>query len=69
MWAMRKLLISVKTVEFARYRIFGIAVDRNLTLKWLFSFRGPRRQVFVAGVEVKATFNALKRTTFIPKML
>jgi hypothetical protein len=23
--------------------------------KWLFHFRGPQRQVFVAGVEVKAT--------------
>jgi hypothetical protein len=51
------------------YSIFGIAVDRNLTLKWLFPYRGPHGQVFVRGVEVKATFIALKRTTFIPKML
>jgi hypothetical protein len=34
-----------------------------------FSGRGPHGQVFVRGAEVKATFNALKRTTFIPKML
>jgi len=43
-------------MEAQVYSNFGIAVDRNLTLKWLFPFRGPHGQVLVRGVEVKATF-------------
>jgi len=38
------------------YGIFGMGVDRKHEAKWLFPFRGPRGQVFVGGVEVKATF-------------
>jgi hypothetical protein len=41
------------------YGIFGMGVDRKHEAKWLFPFRGPRGQVFVRGVEVKATFDAL----------
>ena len=36
-------------------------MDRNLTLKWLFLFRGPHGQVFVRGVEVKATFQCTQK--------
>ncbi len=43
--------------EGSRCSIFGIAVVRKYTLKWIFLFRGPQRQFFVAGVEVKATFH------------
>jgi hypothetical protein len=43
--------------ETAEYSILGIAVDRKHTLKWHFPQRGPQRQVFVAGVEVKATLH------------
>jgi hypothetical protein len=32
--------------------------------KWLFPDRGPRRQVFVAGVEVKAIQKTLCKGTF-----
>jgi hypothetical protein len=38
------------------YSIFRIGVDRKHEVKWFFPFRGPRGQVFVRGVEVKATF-------------
>ena len=43
------------------YSIFGIAVDRKHIPKWLFPLRGPLRQVFVAGVEVKATFHGSQK--------
>jgi hypothetical protein len=52
-----------------RYSIFTSALYRNLTLKWLFPLRGPQRQVFVAGVEVKATFHAAVVSTYEVKML
>jgi len=38
-----------------RYSIFGINVDQKHDAKWLFPHRGSRGQVFVRGVEVKAT--------------
>ena len=50
------------------YSIFRNTVDRNHTLKWLFPLLGPQRQVFVAGVEVKATFDELQKATLIRKM-
>jgi hypothetical protein len=43
-------------MEAQEYSNFGIAVDRNLTLKWLFPFRDPHGQVLARGVKVKATF-------------
>jgi hypothetical protein len=49
------------TWDSGRYSNFGIAVDRNLTLKWLFPFRGPHGKVFVRGVEEKATFQCTQK--------
>jgi hypothetical protein len=47
---------TIELSSLLGYSIFGIAVDRNLALKWLFPYE-------------KATFNALKKATLIPKML
>jgi len=38
-----------------RYSKTRVAVPRKRHAKWLFPFRGPHGQVFVRGVEVKAT--------------
>jgi hypothetical protein len=48
---------------------FGIGVDRKHELKWLFPQRGPCGQVFVRGVEVKATLLDLHYRTLTLKML
>ncbi len=41
--------------------IFGIGVDRKHEAGWFFPFRGPRRQVFVVGVEAKATIHCSQK--------
>ena len=53
----------------AHYSIFDSALYRILEAKWLFPHRGPQRQVFVVGVEVKATFHDLQTSTSESKML
>jgi hypothetical protein len=52
-----------------RYGIFGIAVDRKHTLKWLFLNRTPGNRSSLPGWKEKPPFHALNRTTFISKML
>jgi hypothetical protein len=47
----------VRVCEDSSYSIFGMGVDRKHNAKWLFSQWGPHGQVFVRGVEVKATFH------------
>jgi hypothetical protein len=57
---MKQLLGIEDTPAWLRsksYSIFGIGVDRKHALKWLFHPRGPRKQVLVCGVRVKATFH------------
>jgi hypothetical protein len=39
---------------------FDSTLYRNEDAKWHFSLRGPRRQVFVSGVEVNATSHELQ---------
>jgi hypothetical protein len=41
--------------ESIDYSVFDSALNRMCDAKWLFPIRDPRRQVFVCGVEVKAT--------------
>jgi hypothetical protein len=38
-------------------QVFDSALDRMHNAKWLFPIQGPHRQVFVCGVEVKATLH------------
>jgi hypothetical protein len=45
----------------AGYSGSPIAFDEAATAEWLFYYRGPRRQVFVAGVEEKATLHKAGR--------
>jgi hypothetical protein len=53
----------------SNYSIFDSALYRRLNVEWLFSNRGPRGQVFVRGVEAKATLQDLPMTTRESKML
>src|SRR5208337_5201511 len=45
------------SIDYSRTRI---AVPNGTPSGWLFPLRGPLRQVFVAGVEVKATLQDLR---------
>ncbi len=47
-----------------RYSKIRVAIPGNNPIKWLFHFRGPRGQVFVRGVEVKATFKDFNKGTY-----
>ncbi len=53
----------------AGYSNFRVAVMGEHELKWLFPQRGPCGQVFVRGVEVKATLLDLRYRTLTLKML
>jgi hypothetical protein len=56
-------------VRINDYSIFDSALYRNRDAEWIFPFRGPQRQVLVAGVEVKATLHDLQTSTCESKML
>ena len=58
-----KFIGKIEPVE--RYSKIRIAVPRKRCCQVTFSVRGPQRQVFVAGVEEKATFETLCKGTFI----
>jgi hypothetical protein len=44
-----------------------MGVDRRQAAKWLFAQWGPHGQVFVRGVEVKATLQTLQKVYVYPE--
>jgi hypothetical protein len=60
---------SLRFQSHARYSGFDSALYKNVDAKGHFSQPGPRRQVFVAGVEENATSHDLQIATLESKPL